>query len=33
LKDGEWKEGKSHGKGFYYHLDGTVYEGECENDL
>jgi hypothetical protein len=23
--EGEWKEGKAHGKGIYYYADGDVY--------
>jgi hypothetical protein len=32
LYDGEWKNGKKEGKGKRYNNDGSVFEGEYEND-
>jgi len=31
--EGEWKEGKMHGKGVYRYVNGNRYEGEYADDL
>ena len=31
--EGEWKDGKYHGKGEYFHADGAQYNGDWVEDL
>ena len=33
MYEGQYKEGKMHGKGRYAFVDGNIYEGEWEADL
>jgi hypothetical protein len=33
IYDGEWKENKKNGKGFYDYLNGTTYYGEYKENL
>ena len=30
--EGDWKDGKRHGKGTYKYADGRVYEGDWKDD-
>ena len=30
--DGDWKDGKKHGRGVYRYANGNVYEGDWEDD-
>ena len=31
--DGEWKDGKMHGKGVYTYINGDQYEGEYSDNV
>eukprot|EP00163_Fabomonas_tropica_P001403 TRINITY_DN11059_c0_g1_i2.p2 TRINITY_DN11059_c0_g1~~TRINITY_DN11059_c0_g1_i2.p2 ORF type:complete len:163 (-),score=56.78 TRINITY_DN11059_c0_g1_i2:228-716(-) len=31
--EGDWKDGRRHGRGVFYYLNGDVYDGEWQDDL